>query len=252
MVGNPPIMKNWLALIMVFTFAISCVHEPLTGGKDNPIDPPPPITDRVCSTDTVYYVQTIAPLVTSLCGKSGCHGSVNPNEFQLIYSSGTDANNLAMTYAAIKNRFVSSSTPSSFTKLTNTLSDMANKGVSGYVPPDNQQLQTLKTWISQGAQLNSCTGCDTTKFAFAATIQPILGTYCTGCHNSTSASASVDLSSYNAVASELSNFPGRLLGSIEWTPPYTGSKAMPYGGSKMPDCYIKQIKKWIDAGAPND
>jgi hypothetical protein len=244
-------MQYYVPLIVLLMFATSCVHEPLTDGNNGSTEPPP-ITNRVCSTDTVYFVQTIMPLVTSLCGKSDCHGAVNPNEFQLIYSNGTEANNLSMTYAAIKGRFVSSSSPISYTKLTNTLADMASKNQSGYVPPDNQQLQTLKSWIAQGAQLNSCNGCDTTKFSFTEIIQPILSTYCTGCHNSTSASASVDLSTYNQVNSEISTFPGRLVGAIEWTPPYTGNKAMPYGGSKMPDCYIKQIKKWIDAGAPND
>lgn len=42
---------------------------------------------------------------------------------------------------------------------------------------------------------------------------------------------------------------GKLYGSIAHT---TGFAAMPQSGNKLSDCQIAQVKKWIDAGAPQN
>ena len=230
----------------------SCVHEiPLPVSPEEieiptGTTPPSPIVIKECSADTVYFAQTILPLVTTLCGKSGCHGTVSHKEFQLIYTSTTQS------YSAIKSRFVNTGSTSS-SKLTNAINEMAGKGVSGYVAPTTDQLNTLKSWIAQGAKNNSCTGCDTTKFTYAAIVNPIMYTYCVGCHPAPGSNSIPNLSTLAAIQSEVNSNPGRLMGSIQHVAPYnTTTKAMPQGSAKLPDCYIKQIGKWIDAGMPNN
>ncbi len=213
-----------------------------TGGG-TPTTPPAIVK---CSSDTIYFAQTILPLVTTLCGKSGCHGTVSPNEFQLIFAT------TAQSYSGIKNRFVTNGSTSS-TKLTNAINKMQGQNVSGYVAPTSDQLNTLKKWISQGAKSNSCTACDTTKFTYAAIVSPMITTYCVGCHPSPGSSSIPNLTTLAAIQAEVNNYSGRLIGSIKHTAPYnTSAQAMPQGGAKLPDCYIKQIEKWVNAGMPNN
>lgn len=238
------LVRSLGALTLLIVFAVSCVHdipEPISegegsgnngGGTTNP----PVVT---CSADTVYFAQSVLPLVTSLCGKSGCHGTVNHHEFQLIFSAESQS------YSAIKSRF------SSVTKLNKALSEMAEQNEAGYVAPTSAQLTSLQTWIGQGLKNNSCTDCDTTQFTYAAAIAPILTTYCVSCHPAPGSSSIPNLSTLTAIQQELADHPGRLVASIEWTAPYnTATTKMPQGGSQLPSCYIKKIKKWIAAGTP--
>jgi len=228
----------FIQLFLVLIFLGSCVHElpsPKPGGNNGG---PPPIPSAKCSSDTVYFVNTILPLVNSLCGKNGCHGAVNRNAFSLT------------SYSNIVSVLGTSS------RLNGALQEMAEaKGENptlDYTPPSADQLAQLQKWISQGAKNNQCTECDTTQFTYAAIISPIISTYCKGCHSGLTPSGNVDLSSITSIQNEVANNPGRLLGSIQWIAPYTGTKEMPQGGSKLPDCYITQIKKWIAAGALNN
>ncbi|MBS1505125.1 MAG: hypothetical protein JSS79_00655 [Bacteroidetes bacterium] len=236
----------YLALVLVGSSIgmVSCVHElpvpvqetgsgtgTTTGGSSGGGTTIQVVT---CSTDTVYFANTILPLINSVCGKSGCHGTTNRNAFSMT------------TYSSIVRRL------GTINSLNNSLKEMASKRNSNYVAPTSDQVAQLQKWINQGAKNNTCNGCDTTKFTYAAVIAPIISTYCKGCHSGTSASAGVDLSSITTIQAELTSNPGRLLGSIQWVSPYTGTKEMPQGGSKLPDCYITQIKKWIAAGAPNN
>ncbi len=112
-------------------------------------------------------------------------------------------------------------------------------------------------WINEGAPDNKCNpGCDTTKFTFAAVIWPIFSQACgtSTCHTTAlSTPGQPDLSSFAAIDAEIKNNPGRLLASIEQIAPYNGpATAMPQGSAKLDTCYIKLIKKWIDAGHLNN
>ncbi|HCW07494.1 MAG TPA: hypothetical protein DGG95_09045 [Cytophagales bacterium] len=231
-------------LFLISLIFASCVHElpvpdvPNNGnnnGGNGGTPPPPPAT---CSSDTVYFSNTILPLVNSLCGKSGCHGTTYPNAFQMT------------NYSSIVSHIGTSG------RLSHALNEMADQKSENpnlnYTAPTSEQLALLNKWISQGAKNNICNSCDTTQFTYAAIISPIIATYCKGCHSGSAPAAGVDLSTIASIQSELANNPGRLLGSIQWTAPYTGTKEMPQGGSQLPTCYITQIKKWIQAGAPNN
>ncbi len=194
-----------------------------------------------CSADSVYFEQQVLPLVTSLCGKVGCHGTNQHHEFQLIYTS------KSQSFSSISSRFSSSS------RLAKALNEMAGQRVSGYTPPTSDQLAILQKWIAQGKKNNSCNGCDATQFAFAANVAPLFKFYCAGCHPAPGSQTTPNLSSLAAIQAELKNNPGRLLGSIQWTAPYnTSTTKMPQGSNQLSQCELDVIRKWVEAGAPNN
>jgi hypothetical protein len=83
--------------------------------------------------------------------------------------------------------------------------------------------------------------------SYATNIVPILQTNCYGCHSNASNLTGILLDNYNTLKSYASS--GTLYGVISHS---AGFRAMPDGGSKLDDCTISTIKKWIDAGAPNN
>ena len=96
------------------------------------------------------------------------------------------------------------------------------------------------------------TSCDTTDtVSYAKDIVPILNKSCgaqdNSCHTSATASGQVILDLHVAV-----NFialDGRLLSSIIWD---GKTSAMPKTGTKLPDCDIQKIRKWINEKAPDN
>jgi hypothetical protein len=112
----------------------------------------------------------------------------------------------------------------------------------------NDQLNTIRQWIAEGAQNTSgCSTCDTSLFTFSGAVQPIMQANCTGCHSTGLANGGVDLSTYNGVRSVA--LDGRLYSAITHAP---GFVPMPQNGNMLSDCNITQIAKWINAGAPNN
>jgi uncharacterized membrane protein len=112
------------------------------------------------------------------------------------------------------------------------------------------QKSTILTWIQQGAKNNSCSNtanCDTLNVTFSSSVFPVLKNYCIGCHNTTSPSGGVDLSTYAAVKVYASN--SRLVGSITHAADY---KPMPSSTSKLGACEINQIKAWVTKGMLNN
>lgn len=91
----------------------------------------------------------------------------------------------------------------------------------------------------EGALPNSTSGCDTINaISYSAQIVPIMNLACTGCHNSFGSAH--DMTTHAAV--QVDALAGTLYNDVN-----TGS--MPQGGSKLSDCDIAKIKKWVDAGA---
>ena len=89
--------------------------------------------------------------------------------------------------------------------------------------------------------------CDTSTVTFASTVTPILSANCYSCHKSSIAEGGVMLDTYAGVKKEVDE--GYLIGVITHAP---GFQPMPKGGSKLSDCNIAKIRKWVDAGAPNN
>jgi mono/diheme cytochrome c family protein len=201
--------------------------------------PPPPTTPAPtsnCSPDTVYFQNTIGPLINSTCAMSGCHDATSK-------ASGVNLS----TYANIV-KYVSAGNAAGSTLYTITKSGKMPTG-SGNAKYTTAQLAQLQTWINQGAKNNFCTSCDTT-YTYAKAVAPLITTYCIGCHSASAAVASggsIDLSTYTQVKVYATN--GRLYGSVNHT---AGYSAMPKNQAQLSTCQIAQFKKWIDAGAINN
>jgi hypothetical protein len=90
----------------------------------------------------------------------------------------------------------------------------------------------------------SAVTCDTAVVTFSGTVYPIIQRNCLTCH---SQSHSVQLKTY-ANLKTLADL-GLLYCVISHSP---GCKPMPDNGTKLSNCNIRQIKLWIDAGAPNN
>ncbi|MGV3539819.1 MAG: c-type cytochrome [Rufibacter sp.] len=89
--------------------------------------------------------------------------------------------------------------------------------------------------------------CDTNNVTFSGTVAGILNSNCTSCHNASLANGGVTLDTY--AGAKIPAQSGKLLGVINHA---SGYPAMPQGGAKLSDCNIAKIKKWVDAGAPNN
>jgi len=220
---------------VIFLALISaCKHEiPLTEAQVQ-------ITGgtQTCSADTVYFQNKVLPLLNSSCAMSGCHDAITHKEginltaYATIFSSGV----------------VLPGNPAN-----SNLYKVLNKSGSERMPPPpaaaftQAQKDIVFNWILQGAKNNACNDCDTSLFTYSGAIAPIVNTYCKGCHNPSSLGGNIDLSIYAGVKTIAVN--GKLMGSITHT---TGFIAMPQGGTKLSDCRIQQIQKWIAAGTLNN
>ena len=85
--------RSYVILILILSgifLILSCQHEvqfPRGGGTTdttNVIPPPapppalpPPVAGSSCSPDTVYFANTILPLLSSNCAMSGCHNGLS-------------------------------------------------------------------------------------------------------------------------------------------------------------------------------
>jgi hypothetical protein len=89
---------------------------------------------------------------------------------------------------------------------------------------------------------------DTTgTISYAAKVVPILQASCYGCHSGGSPSGGQAMGTHSADRAMALN--GKLLGVISHA---NGFSPMPKGGSKLSNCNIAVVRKWIEAGAPNN
>jgi len=230
-------MKRSIYLLAVLISGIvlinACKHEP---PQDLISVVPGPVNG---GSNEVCFQSDILPLFQSNCAKSGCHDAASNKEGYTLDS-----------YANIIRRGVKpgSATSSKIYKV------LFETGGDKMPPAPNadltaQQKALIGRWINEGAKntINCGISCDTTQFKYAANVSTILGTYCLGCHSGSTPSGSIDLSTYANVKIVATN--GRLVGSVSHT---AGYSPMPKNASKLSDCQITQIKKWVNAGALNN
>jgi hypothetical protein len=90
--------------------------------------------------------------------------------------------------------------------------------------------------------------CDTVQAVlYSVKVKPILQEKCYSCHSGGSPSGGVAMGAYSTDKATAVN--GKLYGTINHA---SGYSPMPQGEAKMDACQIKIIKKWIDAGSPNN
>jgi hypothetical protein len=233
-------LTAWVCIgITALAVLHACTHEiPATSVTDpgNSVTVIPGSSGRTCSADSVYFANEILPLVNSGCAMAGCHDAV------------THAEGLNLTtYSGIM-KIVTPGRASS-----SKLYTIIVKSGGDRMPPPPQsplaadKITRIQQWINQGAKNNVCDKCDTTDFKYSTAIKTLLQNKCVGCHSTASPGGGIDLSSYSAVKTVA--LSGKLYGSVNGSP---GFSFMPKGTNRLPDCEIRQIRKWIDAGALNN
>ena len=219
------IKRFFSSLILGSILLASCKH-------DIPVDVVGTVSQN-CDPDTVYFGNTIFPLIVSNCAKSGCH---NHGELDLT------------SYAAIMNSGLVKPGHPSLSKLVKVLT---STGENAMPPSPNQaltqdQINSIRKWIDQGARYNTCISCDTLNYKFAADIWPIINTNCTGCHNDNNPGGNIYIRNYSDVQAMVTD--GSLMGSLLGD----GYSLMPKNTSGLQSCKITQIQKWINDGAQNN
>lgn len=185
----------------------------------------------------VCFNDNVLPIFISNCTMSGCHNAKD-------HKAGYDLTN----YDGIKKGI----TPKHplFSNLYNSI-----KGNNPSMPPRSYpklkalEVTYVKIWIDMGA-LNSsnCGGaCDTSKHSYSSRINPIMQTWCVGCHNASNAGGGINLADYTGATTTTAL--NRLIGSIKHTQGYS---AMPQGGNQLSSCDIGAIEKWVNNGHPNN
>lgn len=231
------LIKAVITSIVIMMLLNACVHElpwpagtPTGGGGGTT----PPVAST-CSPDTVYFQNTVLPLLNSSCAMSGCHDAVTHKE----------GVNLTTYSTIMSTGGVKAGKPGS-SKLYQVIADnsMPPKPATAFT---QAQKDIISKWITQGALNNVCNGCDTATFTFSGAVSPMMNTYCKGCHNPASLGGGVDLSTYAGI--KASALTGKLLASIQHA---SGVSAMPKGGNMLSSCQITQVQKWINAGTLNN
>ncbi|HET9057385.1 MAG TPA: c-type cytochrome domain-containing protein [Chitinophagaceae bacterium] len=231
-------MKKILFISIVFALAVfACKHEPLL-----PIGPKDPIPRDTLpnGSSNVCFTRDVLPIFVSYCARQGCHDNIT-HEGDFILDSYDNI---------IRKDFKQGN--ANETKIYKVL--IATNPEDIMPPPGNLQLtqsqkDLIKQWINEGGRNTTCTTtCDSSLFTYSGFVQPLLQKNCNGCHNTTNPAGGIDLTAFAVVKSYALN--GKLYGSISHSPGYIAMP--PTLTSKLSDCEITQVKKWIDAGAPQN
>ena len=228
-----------LSLFSVFLLAVSCKHEPLVDDDDLPIDTVA-ITEP-CDTNTIYFDSEVLPILVSNCAISGCHDAVTASDDVVLTSYAT-----VMETGKIKAFDLDDS------EVYEVITEDDEEDIMPPLPNlplSANQIQVIADWIEQGALRIVCEDmvCETENRSFSTDIEPILATYCLGCHSGATPLGNLDLTTYDNVKTVVDI--GTLWGVINWN---VGFTPMPQGGAKLPQCAIDQIESWINDGAPNN
>ena len=142
-----------------------------------------PSTASSCDPDTIYFQNSILPLVVSSCGTTGCHDQDSHREGIIL----TD-------YASIISTGKIKAGNPKDSKLFESLTEEEEDRMPPppYDPLSSDQIDMIRQWIVQGAKNNACSdGCDTSVSTFAGQVWPIMDSYCTGCHSTGTARGGV-------------------------------------------------------------
>jgi len=226
---------------------VGCVHESLVTDEPpngGPVTPPPSGGGSTipCDVDSVYFANTIQPLLVATCAIPSCHDSATASDGVVLD-----------TYEnIIATGDISPGNPQNSDLYEVLIDDDPDDRMP---PPDSgvtistEQIQAIFTWIQQGAKNNSCDEgeCITDNMSFSADIFTIVQNKCLGCHSGNAPQGGILLSNYENIKARVDD--GSFFGAINHEAGFT---PMPFEQDKLPQCDIDQIKSWIDAGAPNN
>lgn len=184
------------------------------------------------STPDVCFQENVLPVFISNCTMANCHNSANGEEYDLTTYEGI------MKGITPKHPYQS--------EIYNEI-----RGNHPSMPPVNKlsakDVNYIKVWIKMGAENSSdCSICDSSNYSYSGRIQPLLATWCLGCHSGAAAGGGYNFSTYTGVLPAVSNT--KLLGSLQHL---SGYKPMPQN-SQLSSCDLNAIEKWVNAGTPNN
>ncbi|MFM8805871.1 MAG: c-type cytochrome domain-containing protein [Sphingomonadales bacterium] len=227
--------QNYIVLaLLVATLILACTHE--TTNPNSPSNTPS--FSSTCSSDSVYFVNEVLPIINSNCAMSGCHDAA------------TRADGVQLTSYSTIMKYVKAGNAAD-SKLYKVIID-TDPGDRMPPPPRSPltaaQIAKIQKWINQGAKNNSCgSSCDANVFTYSGAVKLMLDTKCVGCHSATSPGGNINLLTYASVRTVALN--GKLYGSIAHQ---SGFSPMPKNSAKLSDCEITQVQRWIAAGALNN
>jgi len=231
-------------VVVLLAVFVACRHHPDTiidiippddnggnGGGVNPID----TVTNPCSPDTVYFTNTVLPIILSHCSMPGCHNEATNDNDSIVLTN----------YSQIMG-YVEPGDLNSSELWDDAIAETDPDKIMP--PPDANaltanEMELIADWIEQGALYNSCPECDST-FAFAEDILPIIQNNCTGCHSGNDPEAGLLLVTYSDVQAAVTSngLMDRVNDDINPMPPI----------NQLNDCVKNQIQSWIDAGMPNN
>lgn len=220
-----------IAFSLLAGVSISCKHELPAGGNSNPVDTTGNGTvNNPCNADTVYFSNTILPILTQYCAMDGCHSAGSQADGVKL----TDFNSIINT-ADVR---AGNPTGSDLYEVLVTSDPTKKMPPSGSTPISDSLISLIRKWIDQGAKNNYCTpDCDTSQFGYQSTVSKIINSKCIGCHSATNQQGGIALDTYDKVKALCVN--DRLPNAIG----YTSVVKMP-PNQKMRDCDINLILKW--------
>ena len=216
--------------MLLFTY--SCKHDSPFENIDPDTIRNPTITDK-CDTDTVYFENTIKPLINNSCATTNCHDALTAKDGIVL---DTYANIIISGEVKPHKPFDS--------KLFEVLTDDGDDLMPPNNPLSTEQINSIKKWIEQGALNNKCIEDEKTEnLSFSNDIWPTISNNCTSCHGG---SGGVNLENYNDVKAQVDN--SKLINVLHGN---NGAPLMPPNG-QLGQSEINQIEQWINEGALNN
>jgi len=189
----------------------------------------------------ICFERDILPIFVVKCGNTGCHAA-GAKDGLTVLTNYTDIMKGIAPYHASKSEI--------FKQI---------KGKNPLMPTSSspqltaKEVDLIKSWIDFGALNISCgigtgtpsiSNCDTlTNNTYNGKIKAILDVNCNGCHFTGNFTGHT-LDTYNGAKTSVNT--GKLIISIK----HLGSKNMPQSATKLSDCTIAKIDKWIKLGMP--
>ncbi|MGE5106429.1 MAG: c-type cytochrome domain-containing protein [Sphingobacteriales bacterium] len=235
---------NKIVIILSILFLNACKHDALFPPTVDPIP-----TIPVSNNNEICFKTDILPIMQTNCAKPGCHDDIT-HEKDLMLNT---YDNICSNYNNKRSEIIPwNSSQSRVYEVITTTDSNEIMPPTDHLPLTQAQKDIIKKWIDQGAKNTTCTqSCDENIFTFSGAVQPIIQNRCAGCHSSPTMAGGFALTTYSEIKDVA--LSGKLYIAIAQTQAQTpGYTAMPYNGNKLSDCQITQIKKWIDAGTPNN
>jgi hypothetical protein len=216
-------------LLLFVLFSITSCHNKAD------LSVPPPFPSQSpwlkCSKDTIFFQNSVQPVIINSCAKSGCHDQGGQHDLSLT------------GYTGISD-IVSPSNPLG-SRLYTALFSFGDKKMPPKERLSVNQEGLIYYWILQGALNNKCeTLCDSSNVTYDSAIVIITQSWCTTCHGDSNPAYGLSLTSYELVKASVNG--GRLMGAIRQE---NGFYAMPKGGQLSP-CDIAIFQKWVSLGMP--